>query len=236
MIIFEFLIFVVSSGLFCSERFRNHLWAVLVAGAIATGSSLLFAYDLGQKMMGHEKEPPVVTKFITQTITKPGQTSDPTTIGKAHTCDQYPDESVRKGEEGVTRLGFKVLADGTVDAVKVTTSSGSDKLDEAAAKCVANWHYRPAVKDGQIIEKEWKAKVTWKLASAEQLKAEAQAKPEDAGKLPEGEAKTEEKTADTKDQSADQARHWYNPRSWFSGSPGKTEADKKDPDKKSDSQ
>lgn len=229
MIVLEFIIFVVSSGLFCSEKFRNHIWAVIVAGLIATGSSVLFAYDLGARMMGHEKEPPVITKFITQTVTKPGQTADPTTVGKAHTCEnQYPDESLRKGEEGVTRVGFKVLADGTVDKVAVIQTSGSEKLDEAAVKCVANWHYRPAVKDGQIVEKDWKAKVTWKLANAEQLRAETAAKPEEPPKPPKPESEPAEPVKD----AAESGHHWYNIGSWFSSEPDKPKA--ADSDKKKD--
>ncbi len=50
MIIIEFLVFVVSSGVFWNQRFRHHLWAVIVAGAVATGSSLLFAWDLYEKL------------------------------------------------------------------------------------------------------------------------------------------------------------------------------------------
>ncbi|MEJ0041121.1 MAG: energy transducer TonB [Rhizomicrobium sp.] len=43
-------------------------------------------------------------------------------------------------------------ADGTVRDVKVAKTSGSDGLDEAAVACVAKWHYRPALKDGQLID------------------------------------------------------------------------------------
>ncbi len=219
MIILEFLIFVVSSGLFCSERFRNHIWAVVVAGAIATGSSMLFAYDLGQKMMGHEKEPAVITKIIKQTVVQPGQTAQPATVGKPHKCDDfYPEEARRADEEGVTRLAFKILTDGTVDAVTVAASSGSERLDEAAKKCVTNWHYRPAVKDGQIVETDWKAKVTWNLAAADERAAETMTKPDDA-KKPEAEQKTEEQPA-VKEQPVETAHqnthHWYDVGSWFS--------------------
>ncbi|MDR3528749.1 MAG: energy transducer TonB [Rhizomicrobium sp.] len=227
MIILEFLIFVVSSGLFCSERFRNHIWAVVVAGAIATGSSLLFAYDFGQRMMGHEKEPAVITKIIKQTVVQPGQTSEPATVGKPHKCEEfYPEDARRADEQGVTKLAFKILMDGTVDAITVVTSSGSNRLDEAAQKCVANWHYRPAVKDGQIVEADWKAKVTWNLATADKHAAEAAAKPEDA-KKPETEQKVEEQPAakETPAENTHQtSHHWYDVGSWFS-----SDSDKKGP-------
>ena len=57
MIVIEFVIFVVSSGLFCSESFRHRLWAVIVAGAVATGSSLLFGYDLVERLLVHTEAP-----------------------------------------------------------------------------------------------------------------------------------------------------------------------------------
>jgi|GEM_PF-922839 len=217
MIILEFIIFVVSSGLFCSEKFRNHIWAVVVAGAIATGSSLLFAYDFGQRMMGHPKEPPVITKIVKQTIEKPGVTSIPKTVGKAHACtDQYPEDALRAGEQGVTQLAFKILADGTVDAIKVIASSGSDRLDEAAVKCAANWHYRPAVKNGDIVEADWKANVTWNLGAAEKLQAAAQAKQDEPQKQDSAEKPKPEDQAQAKEQPAETTHHWYDVGSWFS--------------------
>lgn len=231
MIIIEFLVFVISSGVFCSEKFRHNLWAVIVAGVVATGSSLLFAYDLGHKMMGHPKEPPVVTKFITQTIVKPGQTSDPATVGKAHSCAAaYPKDSVHNGEEGVTKLAFTVLSDGTVSDIKVAGSSGFARLDEAAVQCVADWHYRPAMKDGQIVDKPWRAKVTWKLATAAELRAQekAQQANPDAVPVPPNDTKTEEKS-DIAAGTTESKRHWYNPLSWFSSE--SSEDTKKDAEK-----
>ena len=156
MIIIEFLVFVVSSGLFCSERFRHHLWAVITAGAIATGSSLLFVYDVGAKLAGHENQQPVATRFIKQVVVKTVQNSQPASVGRAHSCAQkYPSLSLRRREQGMTSLAFNILTDGTVDAIKVLASSGSRRLDEAAVKCVAEWHYRPAIKNGQLAETAW---------------------------------------------------------------------------------
>lgn len=218
MIILEFIIFVVSSGLFCSEKFRHHIWAVIVAGAIATGSSLLFAYDLGHRMISQGKEPSVITKIVKQTIEKPGRSERPKTIGKPHSCvDQYPMEARKAGEQGATFLAFKILADGTVDNVTVTASSGSPALDEAAVKCVANWHYRPALKDGQIVDADWNTKVTWKLDEAEKA-AEAQAKAQEPEKTANTDAAKAPKT-DEHVQVSEQpvkSHHWYDIGSWFS--------------------
>lgn len=217
MIILEFIIFVVSSGLFCSEKFRGHIWAVIFAGAIATGSSLLFVYDLGAKFTGHEKEPPVITKIIKQTVEKPVLISQPASVGKPHNCvAEYPVESLNKGEEGVTTLGFTILTDGTVDAIKVLTSSGSVKLDEAAAKCAANWHYRPAIKEGQLVDSpDRKAVVRWVLPTRSEAKQEAAAKPADEAKLQE--------PAPAK-EAPKESHPWYDVGSWFSSDSEKPDA------------
>lgn len=214
MIILEFLIFVVSSGLFCSEKFRGHVWAVIVAGALATGSSLLFAYDLGARLTGHEKEPPVVTKIIRQTVVKTVQTSQPASAGKPHNClAEYPSESLNKGEQGVTQVSFNILTDGTVDAVKVLTSSGSEKLDNAAVSCVSNWHYRPAIKDGQLVETVKSAKVQWVLPTGSPAKQEAAAQPADEVKPPETPQPAKEQPAES--------RPWYDVGGWFASEPEK---------------
>jgi TonB family protein len=221
MIIIEFLIFVVSSGLFCSERFRGHLWAVLVAGVIATGSSLLFMWDFGVKMAGHTKEPPVITRIVKETVEKPVLRSQPasTPKDKPHVCgvEFYPADSVIKGEEGNTKLAFKILTDGTVESIKVVTSSGSQRLDEAAVKCVGNWHYRPAIKDGALAEVDSGASVKWVLPKATDAKPDAAAKPEEKK-----EDKKLEEPATAADASGDaKGHHWYDPLGWFA-----TETDK----------
>jgi protein TonB len=226
MIILEFLIFVVSSGLFCSERFRGHIWAVLVAGAIATGSSLLFMWDFGVKMTGHTKEPPVITRIVKETVEKPVLRSQPASASKdkPHACgiEYYPADSLTKGEEGNTKLTFKILTDGTVDTVKVVTSSGSQRLDDAAVKCVGNWHYRPAIKNGALAEVDSGATVKWILPKATDAKTDVAVKPEEKkdDKKPDEPAPAADTSTD-----AQKGHHWYDPRGWFSAS----ETDKSKP-------
>lgn len=218
MIVIEFLIFVVSSGLFCSERFRNHLWAVLVAGAIATGSSLLFFYHVGVKMMGPEPTPAIITKIVKVPVVKTVLPSQSAALSKdrPHTCgDQYPAEAQAKGEEGATKVGFRILTDGTVEDVRVVTSSGSMVLDEAAVKCVTNWHYRPAIKDGKLAEVASSAMVKWVLPTAADAKAETIVKEEDK----KDEKKPEDATPVS--ETANDGHHWYDPRGWFGGEPEK---------------
>lgn len=176
MIIIEFLIFVVSSGLFCSSNFRHRIWAVLIAGAIATGSSLIFFWDLYEKLTAHPQAPVKVVKLVRVPVVQ--HVSRPPKLTKPENCrDDYPFFARVFDREGTTELAFTVLADGTVSNVKVAKSSGSDGLDDAAVDCVSGWHYRPAIKDNQTVDAPMTVKVAWNLDQ------------EDAGKTPDAQKK-----------------------------------------------
>ncbi len=180
MIVVEFVIFVVSSGLFCSANFRHRLWAVLIAGGIATGSSLLFFWDLYEKL---EAPATAQVKVVKQVVRVPVRISQPPVLSKPQNCrDHYPFFSRILGDEGTTELAFTVAADGTVNGVKVTKTSGSGRLDDAAVDCVQKWHYRPAIKDGQLVDAPVSVKVVWNLEegdSAPAKKPDAEKKTED---------------------------------------------------------
>ena len=168
MIVIEFVVFVVSSGLFYSGRFRHHIWAVLIAGAIATGSSLLFFYDLYEKLEVRTEAP---VKVVRQLVRVPvmQHVSQPPALSKQENCrDDYPFFARVFDREGTTELAFMVSADGTVRDVRIAKSSGSDGLDDAAVHCVSKWHYRPAVKDGQLVDAPMTVKVAWNLDESEE--------------------------------------------------------------------
>ncbi|HLW59185.1 MAG TPA: energy transducer TonB [bacterium] len=54
--------------------------------------------------------------------------------------------------EGTVGLRALVLADGTVDRIDVTTSSGSAELDHAATDAVKRWRFAPARRDDVPID------------------------------------------------------------------------------------
>lgn len=56
----------------------------------------------------------------------------------------YPSLSKRVGEQGRVLLSVFVLASGEAADVRVTTSSGSARLDEAALQAVRRWRFVPA--------------------------------------------------------------------------------------------
>ena len=178
MIVVEFVIFVVSSGLFCSESFRHRLWAVIVAGAVATGSSLLFVYDFAERMLVHTEAPvKVVRQTVRVAVPVVERVSQPPQLAKPRDCrDDYPFFARLLGREGTTELAFTVAADGTVSGIKVTKSSGYDGLDDAAKHCVKKWHYRPAIKDNALIDAPMTVNVTWSLEDDEDRKPGAEKK------------------------------------------------------------
>jgi TonB family protein len=167
--IIEFAIFVISSGLFYSERFRHHLWAVIIAGAVATGSSLLFFWDIYEKFEATPEAPVQVVKVVKVPVFR--HVSRPPSLSKPENCrDDYPFFARLFHREGTTELSFTVLADGTVSGVKVAKSSGSDGLDDSAVACVRRWHYRPAIKDDKTVDTPMTVKVDWKLGDDDDTK------------------------------------------------------------------
>ncbi len=167
MIFIEFLVFVISSGLFCSERFRHNRYAWLTAGALATATSLLFVYHMGVMLTVHAAEP-IPIKIVKERVAVLQKISQPPSPSGPQDChDDYPFWAKLFSQEGTTDLILQVHADGTVTDVKVAQSSGSDRLDNAAVECVAKWHYRPAIKDGALTDTPWTARVVWSLADAE---------------------------------------------------------------------
>jgi protein TonB len=56
----------------------------------------------------------------------------------------YPPAARRRGEEGRVVLRVQVSAQGGAEQVEVRTSSGSSRLDEAAAATVSHWKFIPA--------------------------------------------------------------------------------------------
>lgn len=111
--------------------------------------------------------PPATTITVQNKVATPAvkQLSSPASIGRPHSCGQeYPALSLRLGEQGTTVLSFHIGVDGSVKDLAVATSSGSQRLDEAAIKCASRWRYKPAMgESGAPIEVPWKSQVVWDL-------------------------------------------------------------------------
>jgi periplasmic protein TonB len=63
----------------------------------------------------------------------------------------YPRLSQRLGEQGQTVLHVELDELGKVAKVRVQTTSGFSRLDEAAVSAVKSWHCSPAKRNGQAV-------------------------------------------------------------------------------------
>ncbi len=80
--------------------------------------------------------------------------------------DYYPDASRRLGEEGLTIVGICVGPDGKLtEPPKVATSSGHERLDQAAVKVasVGSGRFKPATEEGKPITKCTQLPIRFKL-------------------------------------------------------------------------
>lgn len=76
---------------------------------------------------------------------------------------EYPSASRRFEEIGVVVLNFLIDADGRVVQSKIQSSSGYERLDEAARQALSLCRFKPGTVDGKP-EKSWhKLKYVWKL-------------------------------------------------------------------------
>ncbi len=64
---------------------------------------------------------------------------------------RYPLESRREKEQGTVRIKVLVSAEGSVDEIKIASSSGSDRLDRAALEAVRRWSFAPATQAGRAV-------------------------------------------------------------------------------------
>jgi TonB family protein len=80
---------------------------------------------------------------------------------RSHACNPKWYTARMEGE-GTTVLSFRILKDGSVDRIAVAQSSGDPGLDAIDEKCVSGWRYRPATENGEPVEKQWGAQITWK--------------------------------------------------------------------------
>lgn len=68
------------------------------------------------------------------------------------------------GESGQVWIDVQVGADGVVRDVRITKSSGSSTLDQAALDTVRRWRFKPATVDGTPVSEWYRGwKWTYKL-------------------------------------------------------------------------
>ena len=89
----------------------------------------------------------------------------PPVIDAAKNCKKpsYPPASVRLGEKGTVLLRFLIDTDGRVKSSEVQSSSGHQRLDEAAREALSLCRFKPGISDGQPVEAWATLRYTWVL-------------------------------------------------------------------------
>ena len=75
----------------------------------------------------------------------------------------YPRAAAENGDTGVVKLSVVVNAAGKVMEVKVTKSSGSAALDNAAKRAAQSASYRPKKVDGEFVSTRFNTQFTFEL-------------------------------------------------------------------------
>jgi protein TonB len=78
-------------------------------------------------------------------------------------ANDYPPISIRLSEQGIVTVRYLVNAEGNVDEAQVTSSSGKERLDEAAIRMVKRWRFKPALQEGKPVPTWLVAQVIFQL-------------------------------------------------------------------------
>jgi periplasmic protein TonB len=79
----------------------------------------------------------------------------------------YPPASRRAGEQGTAVFSVLVDPSGHPQQVKVQSSSGYERLDQAAIEAIRRWMFNPAVRDSQKVAAWTTVRVKFQLQSAQ---------------------------------------------------------------------
>ena len=76
--------------------------------------------------------------------------NSPPRIDRSYPTPQpaYPDSAQLNGEQGDVLVGVSVSSSGRPRRLRIDQSSGFTDLDNAAAEAVAQWHFIPAIENG----------------------------------------------------------------------------------------
>jgi TonB family protein len=75
----------------------------------------------------------------------------------------YPDTAQDNGEEGTILVDVYVLSSGKPLRAKISQSSGFQDLDIAAEQGALNWHFLPAMRDGDTVSGWTTVKIVFQL-------------------------------------------------------------------------
>lgn len=94
----------------------------------------------------------------------PTAMTQPKSPAKGQPALAYPTLSERAGEEGSVLMNLYVDENGRVADVKITSSSGFERLDEAAVKqAKSKWKFTPCMQGDKPVGCWYPFKYTWKM-------------------------------------------------------------------------
>lgn len=82
---------------------------------------------------------------------------------KACAKPEYPPQSLRAQEEGLTVLQFLIGADGNALESKVEKSSGFRRLDEAARRALSLCKFKPGTEEGKPVQSWARIEYQWRI-------------------------------------------------------------------------
>ena len=95
----------------------------------------------------------------------PQETPPIATTSHTVSAADYPQESMKLGEEGATTIRYVILEDGTVGNVQILKSSGFTRLDQASVAMVkSRWRFQPATTNGKPVRVAMPAEIVFALS------------------------------------------------------------------------
>ena len=122
--------------------------------------------DAGEIKFPEPKEHPNIQTFKQSNISQPAPRQarlDAPPKLRRNIKPDYPKGARQRGEQGDVVLEIRVNAEGTVDDVKVATSSGFAELDEAAVKAARAAKFSPARSGHDPVASTARLKLQFKL-------------------------------------------------------------------------
>lgn len=99
----------------------------------------------------------------TASLARPTKTTTAAVDWDTCSAPAYPRAAQRRGDSGVVMIDYVISSDGLVLSQRITQSSGSSLLDNAAAKAIGKCRFKPATADGQAVSSTTTVRFAWKL-------------------------------------------------------------------------
>lgn len=100
-------------------------------------------------MVATKQEAPIAPPVVHKPVVLSGDLSVSCPV---RTAPKYPRISLKMGEEGSVVVRVKLDKEGTIAEASIKSSSGYQRLDDAAVSAVKTWKCHPAIRDNTAVE------------------------------------------------------------------------------------